>query len=154
MTEDFAFLDPGKLLDGNLDLILARKTPADPVKRYVPQYEFEMRSASDGAPMGWLRFRVGDADTILRYPGHIGYGVNPEFRGRRYAARSLRLIISLARAHSLTKLRITCHPDNMASRRTCELAGAVFHEIVDIPASHEMHWKEGIHIACRYCIAL
>jgi len=129
MTDDFTFLDPGELVD------------------------FEMRSVPDGTPMGNLRFRVGDADTVLRYPCHIGYDVNPEFRGRRYAARSLGLILALARAHGLTRLWIGCRPENPASRRTCELAGAKLHEIVDIPQSHEMY-QQGIHSTCRYYIDL
>ena len=65
MTDDFTFLDPGELVDRDLELVLVRNVPADPVKRYVPGYEFEMRSAPGGAVMGNLRVRVGDAETDL-----------------------------------------------------------------------------------------
>ena len=34
---------------------------------------------------------------------------------------------------------ITCQPDNIASARTCEIAGGRFLEIVDIPEDNEMY---------------
>lgn len=40
----FTFLRPGSLVDGDLELVLMRMIPADPIKRYVPAYEFEMYS--------------------------------------------------------------------------------------------------------------
>ena len=36
----------------------------------------------------------------------------------------MRLLLPLARRHGLQTVWITCNPDNWASRRTCELAGA------------------------------
>ena len=153
MTEDFTFLDPGELADGDLKLVVARNVPADPVKGHVPAYEFEMRSHPGGTVMGNLRFRVGDADTVLKYPCHVGYDVKPEFRGHHYASRSVRLILPFARAHGLTKLWISCDPDNVASRKTCERAGARLCAISDVPKDHEMYGK-GIHTICRYYIDL
>ncbi len=153
MTQEFQFLDPGELVDRDLELVLMQACPADPAKGYVPWYEFEMRSCPGDEAMGKLAFRIGDADTILRYPCHIGYDVKPGFRGRRYAARSVKLILPFARAHGLAALWIGCVPENAASRRSCELAGAELHEIVDIPESHEMHGM-GMHQACRYRIDL
>ena len=153
MEKPFEFLNPGKLTDNDLELILVNKAPANPAKKRVPCYEFEMRSTTTGTAMGHIRFRVGDADSILYYPAHIGYGVDEEFRGNRYATRSLRLLIPFARAHGLDKLWIGCVPENIASRRTCELAGAQLHEIVDIPKTHEMY-QEGYRQSCRYYIDL
>ena len=150
---EFRFLEPGPLIDGDLELVLERKVPADPVKGYVPGYEFAMRSHPGGETIGHLRFRVGDENGVLRYGGHIGYDVEPAYRGHRYAARSLHLILPFARAHGLMRLWISCGPANIASRRTCELAGAALREIVDIPEEHEMRRHEGQSI-CRYCIEL
>jgi len=153
MTEDFTFLDPGELVDGDLELVLVRNVPADPVKGYVPGYEFEMRCRPGGACVGNIRFRVGDADTVLKYPCHVGYDVKPEFRGHRYASRSLLLILPFARRHGLTRLWISCDPENVASRKTCELADAKLCDISDVPKDHEMYGK-GIHTICRYYIDL
>ena len=153
MKDPFEFLNPGELVDADLTLVLVDKVPANPTKKRVPSYEFEIRSTATGIAMGHIRFRVGDANSILYYPAHIGYGVKEEFRGNHYAARSLRLLLPFARAHGLDKLWIGCVPENIASRKTCELAGAQLHEIVDIPKTHEMY-QEGYRQSCRYYIDL
>jgi tagatose 1,6-diphosphate aldolase len=41
--------------------------------------------------------------------------------------------VPLAVRHGLSELWITCNPDNIASRRTCEAAGAELVEVVDLP---------------------
>jgi predicted acetyltransferase len=46
---------------------------------------------------------------------------------------------------------ITCDPDNIASRKTCELAGARLVEIVDLPEDTDMY-REGMRQKCRYRI--
>ena len=52
----------------------------------------------------------------------------------------------------MTELWITCNPDNLASRRTCELAGAEFMGIVDLPPDSDMY-LEGERQKCRYLLA-
>ncbi|MEI6340092.1 MAG: GNAT family N-acetyltransferase [Verrucomicrobiota bacterium] len=112
--------------------------PADPVKRYVPAYEFEMRRPGKAAGMGMIRLRIGSAPT-LRYAGHIGYEVKSRFRGHRYAARSCRLLLPLAREHGLKAVWLTVDPKNFASQKTCEILGAQWIETVRIPKTHEMY---------------
>jgi predicted acetyltransferase len=86
---------------------------------------------------------------IVLYRGHIGYSVEPGYRGHHSAARSVRLLVPLAAAHGLNPVWITCDPDNLASRRTCELAGAELVEIIDIPTNEEMY-QRGVRQKCRY----
>ena len=50
----------------------------------------------------------------------------------------------------MKEIIITCTPDNAASRRTCELAGAVLVEIVDVPDIYQ----NGEPRKCRYRIEL
>lgn len=153
MSEAFTFLDPGSLIDGDLELVLVGRYPADPAKAHVPGYEFEIRRRPDHVLAGHIRLRIGDMAGLLKYASHVGYDVNPESRGRHYAARSVRLLLPFARAHGLTKLWISCQPANLASRRTCELAGAVLRDTVEIPEGHEMY-AQGWRQACRYSIEL
>ena len=40
---EFEFLDPGPLVDGDLELVLASAKPCDTRRGLVPQYEFELR---------------------------------------------------------------------------------------------------------------
>src|SRR5438094_401170 len=100
MKTAFRFLRPGRLVEGDLELVLVRRMPAKRVIGHVPAYEFELRHPSHTGKMGSIRLRIGSA-SALRCPGHIGYEVKPRYRGHRYAARSCRLLLPLARAHGL-----------------------------------------------------
>ena len=147
------FYDPGRLIDNDLELILVEKYPGDPAINYVPAYKFKMRPVDRDEEIGLIELRVGNTNQIIMYGGHIGYSVRLEYRGHRYAARALRLLLPLARSHGLNALWITCSPDNIASRKTCELAGATLIEIVDLPADTDMY-QEGERQKCRYRIDL
>ena len=149
--EKFAFLDPGDLSDGVLRLRLVETRPAEPEKGRAPCYAFHVCDAESGVPVGDIRLRIGVAEDLRLYAGHIGYGIRPEYRGRRFAARAVRLLMPLARRHGMPELWITCDPENIASKRTCELAGADFVEIVDLPPDSDMY-QDGERQKCRYRI--
>ena len=75
MKDEFTFLNPGKLIDGDLELVLVRTMQADPAKGYVPQ-DFEMRHPGNMTSMGSIRLRIGPESNInLHYGGNIGYEV-------------------------------------------------------------------------------
>lgn len=143
------FLDPGTLSDDGFRLVLAHTVTDDPDMNRCPCYHFDMRSLESDRRLGKLRFRLGDATRALRYLGHLGYEVFPEHRGNRYAARSVKLIVPLAARHGIEKLWINCDSRNAASRRTCELAGAVFCDTVAVPPE-DVVFKDGIRRLSRY----
>lgn len=149
----FVFRDPGVLADRDLELVLVSKYPGDPKRAYVPAYQFHMRHAANGPKTGRIELRVGNTDHVVMYAGHIGYRVEPEYRGRRYAERSCRLLFPLARRHGLNPLWITCNPDNTPSRLTIERLGGVHVETVPIPETHAMY-RRGERLKCRYRIDL
>jgi hypothetical protein len=76
-----------------------------------------------GAQGGRNPPRVGDTEHMRLYGRHVASGVRPEYHGNHFAGRALRLLGSLARRHGRSELWITCNPENIASRRTCEFAG-------------------------------
>ena len=149
----FEFHDPGRLADEDLELILVERYPGDPSINYVPTYKFKMTHVGQGEEIGHIELRVGNTNHIVMYGGHIGYRVNPEHRGHRYAARACRLLLPLARGHGLKTVWITCNPDNLPSRRTCELVGTELIEVVDLPKDTDMH-QEGERKKCRYRLDL
>ena len=153
MKTEFQFIRPGKLADRDLRVVLTRTTPADPVKGYVPGYEFEMRHTDNGIRAGTIRLRIGRARPLIGWCGHIGYDVDEKYRGRRYAARSCQLVFPIAYAHGLRTIWITCDPKNMASRRTCEIAGGEYVDTVSVPKGTEMY-AEGKRRVRRYRFTL
>ena len=138
---------PGTLKDDELVLELADFAP-HPVHK-VPTYYFRMVHAGSGEELGAINLRVGTTPHVELYAGHVGYTVHPAHRGHRYAARSLRLLIPVASKLGLNPLWITCDPDNIGSRRSCELAGAQFVQIVDVPEGCVIH-RSGHKQKCRY----
>ena len=147
----FQFLEVEKLVDDDLELVLAECVPENRERGFVPLYKFEMKVGDE--VVGEIKLRIGDTEDLRMFSGHIGYGVREEFRGQRFASRSCRLLFDLARRHGMTELWITCDENNAASRRTCELAGATLIVIVDLPSYHDIY-KRGGRRNCRYRIAL
>ncbi len=147
----FEFLPVGRLADGELELLLAAREPLNPNIGWVPTYRFDMRC--EGRHAGSISLRIANTPEIVLYLGHIGYNVDVDFRGRHFAARSCRLVFPLAARHGINPLWITCNPDNMASRRTCELAGGEMMEIVDVPSNNSLYHR-GDYQKCRYRVGL
>ena len=134
------FLEPckkgGYFGSRQFHLRLLKTIPAQPQKKYLPAYLFEM--VANGQPVGRCTLRVGYND-LVEYAGNIGYEVEEEHRGHHYALISCRLLLRLARRHRMEEVLITCREDNFASKRTCEQLGATLAGRVDVPVNHEMY---------------
>ena len=94
---------------------------ADPAKSWLPAYHFAICDWN-GVKMGGCDQRVGHNRNTY-YGGNIGYHIAEPYRGRHYAGKACLLLFELARRHGLEYLVITCNPDNLPSRRTCEWLG-------------------------------
>lgn len=134
----FTFYDADDLTDGEIVLKLLRTMPAEPKKGLVPAYYFGIRSLVTGLEMGLCDLRVGHNDKLY-LGGNIGYRVYEPYRGHHYAAKACRLLFKLAQKHDLGYLIITCNPDNLPSRRTCEGLGGELLEIAQLPPDNDMY---------------
>jgi tagatose 1,6-diphosphate aldolase len=141
------FENPGELTDGDLELKLA-DFAHHPVHK-VPTYHFRMVHAATREDRGSIRLSIGGTRHIEMYAGHIGYSVHEAHCGKRYAARAVRLLVPLAQRLGIDPLWITCDPQNVASRRTLERAGAAFVEIVTVPGDCIIA-QSGHPEKCRY----
>jgi len=135
--EPFEFLDVALPPDRDLRITLAERVPAARSTWGVPAYLFRMEDPGGGY-IGHIRLRVGWNENVIRFAGQVGYGVEPAHRGHRYAERACRLIIPLARRHGMTRLWITCQPDNIPSRRTLERLGADCVGVIDVPSDYPL----------------
>jgi tagatose 1,6-diphosphate aldolase len=146
-----------KLLDFLRSAPMGRQI-ADPSSGRVPAYHFWLLAdPPTGNPplqiVGGMGLRIGLTPEIETFSGNIGYHVYPAARGNRFAERACRLILPLARRHGLDHIWITCNPDNIASRRTCERLGATLIDIVTIPLDHPFR-SRGETAKCRYLIQM
>lgn len=131
------FLNTDDLKTDEIFLKLDHTCEADPEKQWVPAYYFDI-CLPDGTSIGHCDLRIGH-NQKLYVGGNIGYGIDEPYRGHRYAAKACKLLFGLAKRHGLDYVIITCQPDNIASARTCEIAGGEFLEIADIPEFSEMY---------------
>ena len=134
----------------------------DAERGLVRQYTFWMRlhdgrgDAQSLPPLriaGSISLRVGSTLDLELYYGHIGYHVLPPARGRRYAERACRLLLPLCRRHGMRTVWITCNPDNLGSRRTCERLGMEFAGIIPVPPTDPL-FERGDREKCRYRLEL
>ena len=90
--------------------------------------------------IGQISLRLGESVGIY-YFGHIGYHIDPPWRGHHYAARACMLLKSDIRQYGKESVVITTDPDNEASRRTCERIGAIQERTMRVPAVYQREWQ-------------
>jgi tagatose 1,6-diphosphate aldolase len=146
-------LNPGTLKDRELRVVLTSTLLPNQAGVEVLTYCFTLAADGVPSPVGHIHLRVGHSENLELYQGHIGYGVNQAWRGRHFAERASRLLLPFAAEQGLNPVWITCDPDNLPSRRTCERLGAKFVEIVDVPST-ALAYRFGARRKCRYRLDL
>jgi len=119
----------------------------------VPTYFFRMTHTASGDEVGRINLRAAVDQHIRFHAGHVGYEVHPDSRGHRYASRALILLKPLARQFGIDPLSITCDPENIASRRSCEIAGATLVDVLDLPEDCVIH-RNGHPRKCLYHLSV
>ncbi len=147
----FVFLKTGDLRNAEIALKLTKTFEGDPERGWVPAYYFDICDRK-GRKVGFCDLRVGYNEGLY-YGGNIGYTVLPEHRGHHYAGKACLLLFEQARKHGMKELIITCNPDNIPSRKTCEYVGGELVEIAELPEGNDMR-KEGETHKCIYRVKI
>lgn len=121
-------------------LQLLQEMPEDKYRDYVPALNFAIVSKADNNYVGRCVLRVGHNKKTF-FGGNIGYFVNEMYRGHRYAYYACLELLEIAARKGLAYVLITCNPDNIASRRTCELLNGEFLGEFSLPDDSEMRLK-------------
>ena len=140
-------IEEGKMKNHNLmfinpdenDVIKHFKDNRDQSKlpaHYVPSYDFF--AVDDDKLIGVIHIRVRLTENLLRYGGHIGYGINPKYWNMGYGKKLLKL--GLEQYKNLIeedKILITCDDDNIGSYKIIEANGGVLENKVENEDSGE-----------------
>lgn len=97
---------------------------------------------------GRISLRLGESECVY-YFGHIGYHVDPPYRGQHFARRACQLLRPVMEAAGKGSVVITTDPDNLPSRRTCEGLGCELENIVQVPRHIRTRWEISA-VKCRY----
>ena len=93
---------------------------------------FDILEQASGKVAGEIALRVGEGPSLY-YLGHIGYHIDPPFRGRHGAERACRMCFPMLAEMGMRSLVITTDEDNAPSIRTCERLGCAWECTVDVP---------------------
>lgn len=138
------------VLYGNeIDIKLLSKSSGNPSTGRSPEYKFQVKLHRSDVSIGHINVRFGNDEKIVKYIGHIGYGIDQDYRGNKYSIMACELVRRVLREHEIEKVIITCNPDNHASRKTCDGIGARLIEIIDIPRTSDAYSDDETS-KCRY----
>lgn len=149
--ETYEFKDNVNIFKGDeISLILNKKSLATGI--FPKAYEYKIILNNQNVIVGWLDFQLAPSKEVF-YRGHISYGIDEEHRGHNYASKAINLIKWCAKEHNFNLLVITCDPDNIASLKSIERAGAKLLGVFDIPEDHELA-QYGVKQKCIYELSL
>ncbi len=97
---------------------------------YVPSYDYF--AVDDDKFIGIINIRTRLTEGLLRYGGHIGYGVDPRYWRKGYGREILKQ--GLEKAKKLIEednILITCDDDNIGSYKIIEANGGVLENKVE-----------------------
>ncbi|WP_414632700.1 GNAT family N-acetyltransferase [Clostridium sp. UBA4395] len=88
-----------------------------------------------------IRHRLNDY--LLRYGGHIGYGIRPSQRRKGYASQMLTLALPIAKELGINKVLITCDKNNVGSAKTIMNNGGILeNEVINGNEVTQRYWIE------------
>ena len=134
--------------DGVIDLIPVHIGAPNRELGFGHEQIWKITLHNDRQEIGQISYRDGESRCVYYY-GHIGYHVDPPYRGRHFALRACRLIKHEIRLSGKSSVVITCDPDNEASRKTCIRLGCFFERIADVPENIYRKYEIS-HQKCRY----
>ncbi len=137
------FLNTDFLKNEEIQLMLEKVVEGDEEKGWVPAYHFAICN-NKGIKIGVCDLRIGHNEKLY-YGGNIGYNIDVAYRGNHYAGKACILLFELAKKHDLKYLIITCNPENIASRKTCEYAGGKLLEVTELPENSDMRDRGETH---------
>ena len=96
----------------------------------VPSYDYF--AVDDDKFIGVVHIRTRLTDKLIRFGGHIGYGVNPKYWKMGYGTNMLKIALKdFKNLIKEDKVLITCDNDNIGSAKVIEANGGILENIVE-----------------------
>lgn len=130
-----------KVCGERIDLVLSEVCKAVPEKKWVESQIFNI-VLKDGQTIGSISARIG-TNEFTYYSGNIGFGIDEPFRGNGYAVEAVGLVKTVFLKNGLHKFFISNAPENTASIRVCQKAGARFIEKAKLPENYPLKVEKG-----------
>ena len=94
-------------------------------KGRCPGKTFLLIREDDNKIVGTINLRWNLPEAMLRFGGHIGYGVRPTERRKGYNKINLDMVLKEAQKVGLDKVMLDCSVDNLGSDNTIKALGGV-----------------------------
>ena len=107
----------------------------------LPFYWWDIILKEKNIKIGKISFRIGNNYHSF-YNGNIGYEIDNEYRGNKYAYKACKLLLDVARYHEIKKLNLSCDYDNIASYKTIEKLGGKLIEEIKPPIDYMYYYDE------------
>ena len=124
--------DRAEYTDQIIDLVPLHFPPPDPELGFGREQIWRITLHNSRKEIGQVSYRAGESRCVYYY-GHIGYHIDEQWRGHHYARRACLLLKKEILLSGKTSVVITCDPDNIPSRKTCEKIGCLWEGIVPVP---------------------
>lgn len=91
----------------------------------VPGKTFLLIRKDDNKIVGTINIRWNLSEKMLKFGGHIGYGIRPTERRNGYNKIQLYLVLLEAQKLNLDKVMLDCSVDNLGSDKTIKALGGI-----------------------------
>lgn len=91
----------------------------------VPGKTFLLIRKDDNKIVGTINIRWNLSEKMLKFGGHIGYGIRPTERRKGYNKIQLYLVLLEAQKLNLDKVMLDCSVDNLGSDKTIKALGGI-----------------------------
>ena len=91
----------------------------------VPGKTFLLIRKDDNKIVGTINIRWNLSEKMLKFGGHIGYGIRPTERRKEYNKIQLYLVLLEAQKLNLDKVMLDCFVDNLGSDKTIKALGGI-----------------------------
>ena len=118
--------------DGVIDLIPLHISPPAKELEFGHEQIWSITLHNQRREIGQISYRTGESRAVY-YFGHIGYHVDPAYRGHHYATRAYQLLRKEILLSGKCSVVITCDPDTLPSRNTCQSLGCRMESVCSVP---------------------